>query len=423
MKADKTDNPVGKGLAWAPAIQHPLDSLYLKKIGAVPLLPKIMGWVVDRQREEMEATLAGDGFLVTKKSRPALWDVFESACTALDLDARQFWFFAMASPYNDSFMTGSAVPTICVTSALVNNCTDEELVFIVGRELGHYICGHDCYHTLAHYLSAGLKGSPGWPAWLAGHAIEPLIMSWSRYSEISADRAGLLACKNFDAACRVYLKLAGFPSKEGDPANPRRLLMDQAIQYTREQGRRSLASRAFHQMKHTLFASRPRAIERFAELDEWVNLGFYAELAEASPPERIRIAESVGTDYLKNALDMAVVETTADYLESGPGIPRKESLPLLRAAFLRGASLRGSVLDALVYAELAIGEKDGSAYDYTLSLFFLRGQDAPLKVSLEVDYTSDRDFAPESIREQFIKTRQNQLKVLVYKPQEQKEKP
>lgn len=417
MKAAKTENPAGKGLAWALAIQHPLDSLHLKWIGNLPLLPKIMGWVVDRQREEMEATLAGDGFHVTKESKPDLWGVFEPVCAALDLDARQFRFFVMASPDLDSFMTGSAVPTICLTTGLVNNCTDEELAFIVGHELGHYICGHVRCHTLARYLSAGLKGTSMWPAWLAGHAIEPLIMSWSRYSEISADRAGLLACKDFDAACRVYLKLAGYPSKGGCPADPRRLLMDQAIQYNREQGHRSLAARALHQTKHALFASHPRAIERFAELDEWLDLGFYAELAEATPEERLRIAESVGTDYLKNALDMAVVETTAGYLESGLGIPRKESLPLLRGAFLRGASLRGTALDALVYAELAIEQRDSSAYGYTLSIFFLRRQDDPLRVSLEVDYTPDRDFAPEGIREEFNKTRRKQLKILVYKPQ------
>lgn len=415
MKAEGTDNPVGKGLAWAPAIQHPLDSLYLKKIGTVPLLPKIMGWVVDQQRAELEAKFAGDGFLITNESLPDAYRVFESACAALDLDARRFRFFCEGDPTLNAFTTGSDIPTIAATRGLLDACSDQELAFVLGHELGHYICGHVRCHALARYFSVGLRWTP---AWILGSALEPLVMSWSRYSELSADRAGLLACKDFDAASRVYLKLAGFPVKKGGPANPRRILMDQSIQYARHQGQRGLLNRLLHQTKHALGATHPRAIERFAALDEWTALGFFDELAEATPEERIRIAGSIGTDYLKNALDMAVVETAAEYIESGLEIPRKESLTLLRKAFLNGGSLRGTPLAPLVYVELTVEKKSDGDYDYTLNLFFLREQDDPIKVALPVDYTSDRDFAPDDIRAQFIQTRQTQIKILVFKPQE-----
>ena len=415
MKNEPADNPVGQGLAWAPAIQHPLDSLYLKKIGAVPLLPTIMGWVVDRQREEMEAKFAGDGFLITKESLPETYRVFESACAALDLDAGQFRLFCEGDPRLNAFTTGSDIPTIAATRGLLDACSDQELAFVIGHELGHYICGHVRCHALARYFSVGLRWTP---AWVLGSGLEPLIMSWSRYSELSADRAGLLACKDLDAASRVYLKLAGFPVRKGGPANPRRILMDQSIQYARHQSRRCLLSRLLHQAQYALGSTHPRAIERFAALDEWADLGFFDELSDATPEERIRIAESVGTDYLRNTLDMAVVETVADYAESNLGIPRKESLALLRKAFLNGGSLQGTPLDALVYAELAVEKKKDGGYEYTLVLFFLRGQDAPLKVALPVDYTSDRDFAPDDIRSQFIKTRQKQIKILVFKPRE-----
>lgn len=414
MKERDTDSPIGRGLAWAPAIQHPLDAIYLNLIQKIPLLPKIMGWVVDRQREEAEATLSGDGFLVTEASCPASHAVFVAACSSLDLDPTQFRFFCMAEPTLNAFTTGSEIPTICVTSGLLNVCSEEELAFVIGHELGHYICGHVRCHSLVRYLSDALLFTP---AWLAAPAIRPIIMSWSRYSELSADRAGLLACKDFDTASRVYLKLAGCPVQKADLANPQRILAEQSIQYADQLGKRSLWARLCHQTKHAFAASHPRAVERFAALDEWRDLGFYDDLAEATPAERILIAQSVGTDYLKNALDMAVVEAAADYAEQELGKPRKESLRLLRKAFLHGGSLQGTSLDEIVYAELAVEERKDGDCEYTLALFLLRGRDNPVKVTLPVDYTADRDFAPDEIRGQFIKTRRKQLKVLVYKPQ------
>jgi hypothetical protein len=407
-------NSIGEGLAWAPAIQHPLDAIYLNLIQKIPLLPKIMGWVVDQQRAETETILSGDGCLVTEKSCPSSHSVFAAACSALDLDASRFRFFCVADPKLNAFTTGSEIPTICATSGLINTCSEEELAFVIGHELGHYICGHVRCHSLARYLSDALVFTP---VWLAVPAIRPVIMSWARYSELSADRAGLLACKDFDAASRVYLKLAGFPAQKADLANPQRILAEQSIQYAEQLGKRSLWARLSHQAKHGFSASHPRAVERFAALDEWRGLGCYDDLADATPAERIRVAQSVGTDYLKNALDMAVVEAAADYAEQELGKPRKESLRLLRKAFLHGGSLQGTSLDEIVYAELAVEERKDGDCEYTLALFLLRGRDNPVKVTLPVDYTADRDFAPDEIRGQFIKTRRKQLKVLVYKPQ------
>ena len=70
MSESNNDRPIGQALEWAPAIQHPLDRMYIKRIEGIPLMPKIMGWVVDSQREEMDAFFAGDGVLVTDVSCP-----------------------------------------------------------------------------------------------------------------------------------------------------------------------------------------------------------------------------------------------------------------------------------------------------------------------------------------------------------------
>ena len=408
---------IKNGLAWAPAIQHPLDRMYLKKIDRIPLMPRIMGWVVDSQRREIEALLAGDGVLVTASSCPEADTAFQEACEALDLDRSQFRFFVMSDPTVNAFTTGSGIPTVVATSALVNACSKNELKVVVGHELGHYICGHVRCHSLARFLNAGLGVAGFWltPAWIAAKTISPLLLSWSRYSEISADRAGLLSGNDFEAACGVFLKLGGFPYLKGLPTKPSEVLMDQHIDYVRQTGEFSVLRRLWREVKHGLGATHPRVVERFAALDEWRDLGCYDELADASPEERIRIANEIGTDFLQNELDLALVEAAADYIGNVGTVSRKQALPLLRKAFLHGGTFRGTALERLVYAELAVSKENGDSLSYNLALVFADGG-AARKVSVPVGYSPDWDFAPDAIRAEFIKSRRPTLSIAVYEP-------
>ncbi len=412
MSTDSKQELIGKGLAWASAIQHPLDRLYLKKIEGLPLLPKIIGWVVDKQREEIEALLAGDGILITDASCPLADTAFREACESLDLNRDDFRFFVEANAAINAFTTGSGIPTVVATSGLVNACSKEELKVVIGHELGHYICGHVRCHALARYLS-----SAAWytPAWMATLALEPLLMSWSRYSEISADRAGLLAGKDFEAASGVFLKLGGFPYLKGLPSKPSHVLMAQHADYAKQIGNFCMLRRLWREVSHALRATHPRVVERFAALDEWCDLGCYDELVDASSEERVRIANEVGTDYLRNELNLAIVETAADYIGENGILERKAALSLFRRSFLHGGTFRNTPLEHLIYAELQIAKENGDSLSYTLSLVFAEGGSAR-KISIPVGYSPDYDFAPDAIRGEFIKTRHSALTLRIYEP-------
>ena len=412
LHTDSKQELIGKGLAWAPAIQHPLDRLYLKKIEGIPLLPKIIGWVIDKQREEMEALLAGDGILVTDASCPLADAAFREACESLDLNRDDFRFFVEADAAINAFTTGSGIPTVVATSGLVNACTKEELKVVLGHELGHYICGHVRCHALARYLS-----SAAWytPAWIATQALEPLLMSWSRYSEISADRAGLLAGKDFEAACGVFLKLGGFPYLKGLPSKPSHVLMAQHADYSKQTGNFCMLRRLWREVSHALRATHPRVVERFAALDEWCDLGCYDELVDASTEERVHIANEMGTDYLRIELNIAIVEAAAEYIGENGYLERKAALPLIRRAFLHNGTLRGTPLERLVYAALAIAKEKGDTLSYTLSLVFAEGETAR-KISMPVGYSPDWDFAPDGIRGMFIESRKSEVSIIVYQP-------
>src|SRR2546428_3489660 len=69
--------------------------------------------------------------------------------------------------------------------------------------------GHALYHTiLVLILNVSLGALP----FLAGIALLPIqlaLLEWFRKSELSSDRAGLVACQDPTASLRVNLKFAG----------------------------------------------------------------------------------------------------------------------------------------------------------------------------------------------------------------------
>ena len=83
-------------------------------------------------------------------------------------------------------------PFIVIHSAALELLDDDELRALLAHELGHVMSGHALYRTIAEIL---LLVSLGALPILAGIALLPVrlaLLEWSRKSELSSDRAGLL---------------------------------------------------------------------------------------------------------------------------------------------------------------------------------------------------------------------------------------
>jgi Zn-dependent protease with chaperone function len=109
-----------------------------------------------------------------------------------------------------------------LNAGLIDSMTPEELRFVVGHELGHIKSGHVLYYQIAMLLPvlAEVVGAATFGVGsLLSFPLEVALVRWQRMSELTADRAGLLACQDVDAATTALIKLAGLPLKFFDKVN------------------------------------------------------------------------------------------------------------------------------------------------------------------------------------------------------------
>jgi len=87
---------------------------------------------------------------------------------------------------------------IMFSSSLLDAFDEQELKFVMGHELGHFIFNH--HDIPIGYLLQGQQSiSPD---------LALQLTSWSRYAEFSSDRAGAYCVNDFDAVARSLFKLS-----------------------------------------------------------------------------------------------------------------------------------------------------------------------------------------------------------------------
>jgi Zn-dependent protease with chaperone function len=139
---------------------------------------------------------------------PRLNQLYTDVVTTMDWSKRPELFVSQ-TPFVNAGAYGMDSPFIVINSGALKLLDDDEMRALLGHELGHVMSGHALYHTiLALILYVGFSSLP----FLAGIALLPVrfaLLEWYRKSELSSDRAGLLASQDPNAALRMFLKMAG----------------------------------------------------------------------------------------------------------------------------------------------------------------------------------------------------------------------
>src|SRR5580704_11618455 len=262
------------------AYEHPADRsalVALRKLsGFDVLLSKLFGLINERA---LRLTFLAGAVKVSERQFPHIYALVRDGAYILDLpDIPEC--YVMQSPICNAMAIGRDRPFLVITTGLVNLHDEEELRFVVGHELGHVLSGHAVYRTMLLILITLVARLSWMSVGVIGlRAIIWGLEEWFRKSELSCDRAGLLACQDVNASRRVLMKLAGGSRLAEMNADP---FHDQAREYDAAPDVRDSILKLL-QLQGNLH---PFAVVRFAELDHWVASGEYDRILGGDYPRR-----------------------------------------------------------------------------------------------------------------------------------------
>jgi len=247
-----------------------------KLTGFDVLLRKLSGLFNERA---LRLNFLAGSVRVSERQFPQIYDMVRDGAYILDLE-RVPEVFVTQNPLVNAMTLGSDQPFIVINTGTVDLLDAEELRTVVGHELGHVLSGHAVYRTMLFHLIA-LAARIAWmPIGYVGlRGIIWALEEWYRKSELSCDRAGVLASQDPDAARRVLMKLAG--GARMSELNPD-AFMEQAHEYDAVPDVRDglLKLLQLQGLMH------PFAVVRFAELNRWIASGEYERILAGDYPRR-----------------------------------------------------------------------------------------------------------------------------------------
>jgi Zn-dependent protease with chaperone function len=277
------------------AYEHPADRSALvalrKLTGFDVILRNLAGLFSDRALRLM---FLGSSVRASEQQFPGLYQMLLDGAYVLDLP-RVPELYIWQNPEVNAMALGTDKPFIVITTGLIDLMDEEETRFVIGHELGHVLSGHSVYRTML-FLLIGLAARLALVpiAWIGLKAVIWGLEEWFRKSELSCDRAGLLAGQDVPAARRALMKMAGGPQLAELSADA---FLEQAREYDAVPDLRESLIKLM-QMQGT---THPFAVVRFAELDRWSSEGEYTDILAGNYPRRDQDRDTSVGDEFKSA--------------------------------------------------------------------------------------------------------------------------
>lgn len=250
--------------------EHPADRAALAALRRIPafdeVLRRLFGFFGEKP---VRLAFQANAVRVGPRQFPDLHTRYLRVLETMDAED-DYPLFVSQTPIVNAGAYGMDKPFIVLNSGALLLLDEEEQIFLMGHELGHIMSGHVLYRTMLVILLQ--LANLGYPiVGIAARAVLLGLLEWSRKSELSADRAGLLTVQDTEAALGTSMRLAGGGSKQEMDLNA---FLVQADEY-RAQG--DLAETVF-KVLNLLGTTHPFHVLRAAELRDWIEAGEYERI-------------------------------------------------------------------------------------------------------------------------------------------------
>jgi len=262
------------------AYEHPADRAALTALRKVRGFDQMLRWLSGLFAGRSPRLLAlASTVRVSERQFPTVHRLVQDGARILDLDDVPE-VFVSCDPRPQASTIGIDKPFLILTSGLVDLLDDEELRFVIGHELGHVLSGHAVYRSMLDQLLGLSRRIFFLPmGYLGLRALVTALEEWYRKSELSCDRAGLLAGQDPGAALRAQMKTAGGARlAEMDVTE----FLEQAREYDAQGDLRNGVLKLLSLQGQT----HPFAVLRAAELRRWIDAGDYQRILGGDYPRR-----------------------------------------------------------------------------------------------------------------------------------------
>ncbi|MCB0686528.1 MAG: M48 family metallopeptidase [Saprospiraceae bacterium] len=253
---------------------HPLEVKALENLRKTKGLPILVNKFHEIGLEQnMQLQYQSNCILVNSRNFNHLVYLLEKAKDILQVD-QDIQLCLQRTDKLEGLSIGIEKPMIILSTQAVDLLSHQEILFLLGREVGHLAHQHTLYKEIGlifpdlmeafSVVTLGISS-------LVSAGLKYALYNWDRMSELTADRGGLLACQDPDAAFSLFAKLAGWPERQWSSINL-------------EEFKRQIKSfnagsqKTFDKVISYMLGSNSWSIARAKELLGWIDDGHYQAL-------------------------------------------------------------------------------------------------------------------------------------------------
>lgn len=202
-KIDSNLMPINDKLPYA----YPCDN-YINSIFSVPLVRKSLQFIIDKYYKNQIKDIELSGFEVTQENYPNINNIYNDCCKTLKvINPPMLTITTKLQGINALSVESEKQSMILISRKAIACLTESEMRFMLGHELGHILQGNLICHTVKGLLD-NLSGYSEILSPMISDLIDTPLNNWHRCAEYTADRAGLICCKDLSVVKKIFSRIS-----------------------------------------------------------------------------------------------------------------------------------------------------------------------------------------------------------------------